>query len=205
MSAPTQDVTWDSNATHSTPTVSSHKTDGWASNEVPPSDELNYWMMAVALWIQYLGGLRTRTDNISALDGIGWQTSGGAPTASLATVFGPGYDADGARVEVPAPGGIDVAAWILTVRPPVGRKVTAIRARVKDVSTHACTLSFQKTTTAGDTNVGNQNTDATGNKQTVSITGLAEVIAADAFYTVMFSAGTSGGKIWGVEVDSTDP
>lgn len=56
MSAPPTIPQWDSNGTHTTALVAGHKTDGFAHDEVPASDELNTWMMLVYLWILWFSG-----------------------------------------------------------------------------------------------------------------------------------------------------
>lgn len=54
MGAPSSYPDWDTNATNTIPLVAGHITDGWDTDEVPDSDEMNEWMMLVGLWIRYL-------------------------------------------------------------------------------------------------------------------------------------------------------
>lgn len=54
MPVPSTFPDWDTNATHTTPVLAGHTTDGFINSEVPGSAELNQWMMFVGLWIRYL-------------------------------------------------------------------------------------------------------------------------------------------------------
>lgn len=54
MPPPSSLPQWDSNLTNTVPLVSSHKTDGLVTNEVPSSAEFNTWMNLVYQWVKYL-------------------------------------------------------------------------------------------------------------------------------------------------------
>lgn len=51
---PTLRPDWDTNQTHTTAPLAGHVTDGWASSEIPASDELNEWMRRAGLWTKWL-------------------------------------------------------------------------------------------------------------------------------------------------------
>lgn len=88
MAAPTLPV-WDSNGTNITATTAGHQSDGYGTNEIPTSGELNYFMRQCYLCLAYI--ITTRilegdyqfTDNVD-IDGdldVGGNTSiGGALT-----------------------------------------------------------------------------------------------------------------------------
>ncbi len=54
MSKPASTADWDTNSTHLLAPTAGHKTDGYAANEVPASNELNGQLHLIGLWIAYL-------------------------------------------------------------------------------------------------------------------------------------------------------
>lgn len=54
MTKPTSYAQWDSNSTNLSAPTGGHKTDGWATNEIPTAAEMNGWQKLVADWTQYV-------------------------------------------------------------------------------------------------------------------------------------------------------
>jgi hypothetical protein len=54
MAKPSTHAEWDTDGTNLTATTGGHKSDGFATNEIPTSGELNHWMNQVANWTEWL-------------------------------------------------------------------------------------------------------------------------------------------------------
>lgn len=66
MPAPSTFPDFDTNGTHTTAVTSGHASDGFASNEVPSSAELNTLLMLYGLWIRWFGTSATKVHNATA-------------------------------------------------------------------------------------------------------------------------------------------
>ena len=76
MPAPPVLPEWDSDETHVTATTAGHKSDGYVSDEIPASDEMNYWMNLVYVWIAWLKNLKETKTIFVPLAGTGFTTGG---------------------------------------------------------------------------------------------------------------------------------
>ena len=114
MPLPGSDPTWDSNGTNTTAVASIHKTDGFGSNEVPTSRELNEWMKIVGENLNALISLSSpHTEIIPAFNGGG-----------VGGLIGPGVPLPAVphnTIEIP-----EIPLFGLRV----GSKITEIRTRV---------------------------------------------------------------------------
>ncbi len=97
---------------------------------------------------------------------------------------------------------------------PVGKQITAIRVRVKDIGANAIEVEAYKVdpshATAGATytQLGTtQTSDGSGDRQTLTISGLTEVIELGRNYAVTIAAvgAAANHKMVWVEVDAGDP
>lgn len=204
MPAPSQDITWDSNDTHTTATAAGHKDDGWDSNEVPSSDEMNYWMMGVYLWIAYLKQRDSTALPLLAIDGV----------VSYSTA-NTGYFASGIFT---AQDIADVLEIPLPVDP--GGHITEVKGFVTDsaVATFSWDMKLWKrdiTSTASATQIGSTQTSSGGGgstpTQTLTIGSLNETVAANTRYYLTFTphaGSTTFGtieRVFGAEVTRDIP
>lgn len=115
-----------------------------------------------------------------------------------------GYLVDGTSVRA------NTANFVAPIGLAAGKRITAIRAFVKDSATGPTTLHFDfvgGTAGSGALIGSSPTTTGAGTLQTIQLTGLTTVIAAGNNYAVQVStvAGSAVGIIYGAEVDYDHP
>jgi hypothetical protein len=163
--------------------------------QILPEDDNAAWQSIVALYDLLTGQLQSIWNGItlagSLLVGGDVKTSGrfkhGTMTLRFPATTGRGQtqanswsQGDGYIDGLPLP------SWTIPIILPDGKRVTAARARVKDSTTGPTTIQFSMARAVDDgapTAIGPPQTSAgTGAWQTLSITGLTEVISAAKVY-----------------------
>jgi hypothetical protein len=161
MPAPTTIPQWDSNRTHVTPLVASHKTDGFVTNEIPASDELNEWMNWVYQWLLYLSTRTTTKRKISAI--AGEPLTGGS--FNIAGEYFPSSTSD---------------ILVIPILLNTGERMTALSGVVSDTSFSAWEFKAWKLTAPGAAvQLGTTQTSGslgTGTAQTLTVSGLNETM-----------------------------
>jgi hypothetical protein len=192
---------WDTNATHTTPLTSGHKTDGYVHDEIPTSDETNEWMMLVGLWIRYIASLMTQTIELPPTEGFG-----STAAAGVAAPSGPGAGTIKVHLAVGAFGSGDVASWTRGIPIPIGFKITRIRARInQQTNATGGVLNTYTSTDSGNTLVDQVQTVGTG-VQTLTSSALSlNAAAVTSAYVNIASVGgiatASATDIFAIEVD----
>jgi len=169
VGAPTEDPTWDSNGTNvlGGGTTSGHKTDGWVTDEVVDSAGLNYWMMAVGKWINYLKDLASTQTLIIPLFEAGGDVIGidivQPPVAHNNNLAYPiplpalrvGSKITAIRTRITEGGTAGIPAWVATTTYAIGN-------RVKNGSNvYVCTTAGTSAGSGGPTGTGTGITDNT--------------------------------------------
>ncbi len=115
MAAPTTVYLFDTNKTRTVPTTAGHRTDGYAANEVPASNEQNYLFGAFSDWIAYLTGVFTRTQRKvpNPSQATNWALSAYDGTAGSTSLKSSGAGA--AVVPLASPEGHTLRGWTLGV------------------------------------------------------------------------------------------
>ena len=77
---PSTHAEWDTNGTNLSPTTAGHKSDGWATNEIPTSAEFNHWQKQVSDWTKWLYDGDVSFNNLKVSGDVRWLGSN-TPTA----------------------------------------------------------------------------------------------------------------------------
>ena len=199
MSAPTVNPAWDTSLVNVVVPTGTQFAQGWATNAVPASGNINYILNAHGQWIAWLTSVIGSTQQISALGGTALLVSGTSANCFAVT------DATGTRLRINKSNNSDVVAWCLPIAIPQGRKITAARGTVHDVNaTTALAVKVIATTTSGDTVLASANSANNGTTQTIALTP-STTIASATWYAITVtnsaSATTGAYDVWGAEVD----
>jgi hypothetical protein len=205
--APSVQPQWDSNLTHTTATAAGHKTDGLGASEVPASDEFNYWMNLVYVWIAYLAGLLTRTNQIAGISGQGLgDTIVGRDGGHRGSSTGVTGDIASLTVSVQQTLSTTHCNDVLyDLRLPLGTKITAIRVYT-DGANAPDGIDLDENAAGVGTLIATSTTAAAG---VFTLSGLSLVTASTKSYTVTTwkNAAGAGGvyHVYSVEVDCVTP
>ncbi len=115
MAAPTSLPTWDSGNVNTTVTTGGQASSGYATDEVPNSGELNYWMLLVYLWLAYLRGQLTISPSVSSArlvadTGSDWSRVGGVSGSGRTTLNSSGTTGSVAVIDLDIPDGYTLAS-----------------------------------------------------------------------------------------------
>jgi len=118
---PSVSYEWDTNATSTVATTNGHKDDGYVSNEIPASTEINYLWNAYYQWFTWL---EDSIDEVEDIKYLNLTPAAGTPTEST-------------QVYTQTAGGVSGTdlKWRVSLPLKSGGRVVEVRCRVKDSST----------------------------------------------------------------------
>lgn len=227
--APGED--WDGEANKVAPTAGTIA-EGYEPDTRVPADELNHTLNHIGEWTEWLDGLWSGDGDLAmdadadiTLSGTGSVVITGTGRYKHSTLTLRLY---AAKDGVPFIGGSGYAwdntffthgvqaadlQWVFAVPLHVGKRITAIRARMRDDASPSTLMRFllrsmDKDTLAYDATIDtSSNTDGSGNLQTISKNVVPTTIAAQKIYEVLCGPPALNGGvcevIW-VEIDYDD-
>lgn len=197
MAKPSTLPTWDTNETNTVVTTGGHASDGYVADEIPASDEFNYWMNLVYKWFAWLDGhvsLNACTVTLHPITGYLAASASGLPTTEFTLQDGAvqlsGTGAAGAH-----------GLWRVPVNLRPGERIVNIRVKVEDSLTNPTVLSADYRRSADGVNEYTstpQLTDGSGTTQTLTLSSLNDTVVQGKVYEVV--VGVDSGWTAGISV-----
>lgn len=204
MAKPTDLPNWATDNINNVEPSAGKQADGWANGEDADSSWFNWWMNLVYMWIAWLDGLFDANSSLTLPSNSFVKVQGtgsykhGTKTITLSPnsgiqrqAAGLAYSAFNAKVS-----GVNLE-WCIPIPLPAGKRITAIRAKVKDHATGPQRITvalIRATNGASESVVASANTTGTaGTLQTVALAP-TETIVAGKVYEINYTTASGAGQ-----------